>query len=138
MRPRFMAAAVWLVSAAALGAQAPVVPPTRDAATGVTVPSGTAALAGIVIDGEKQPVRRASVSISGDMRLNRRTVTDDAGRFQFADLPAGRFTITAAKAGYPETSYGAKRPFRTGSGVMLAEGQRLTDIQLPLAQRRGP
>ncbi len=68
------------------------------------------------------------------MRLNRRTVTDDAGRFQFADLPAGRFTITAAKAGYPETSYGARRPFRTGSGVMLAEGQRLTDIQLPLAK----
>jgi len=105
--------------------------PARDVPA-APVPAGSGLLAGVVVDVEKKPLRRASVSVSGDMRLNRTTVTDDAGRFVFGGLPAGRFTITASKGGYPPMSYGASRPYRTGSGVLLKEGQQVSNIVLTL------
>jgi protocatechuate 3,4-dioxygenase beta subunit len=88
--------------------------PTRDAIPAVAPPAGTGGLSGVVTDESNQPVRRASVIISGDMRLERMTVTDGDGRFEFAGLPPGRFTVTADKAGHPRMSYGAKRPYREG------------------------
>src|ERR1041385_9006787 len=81
-------------SAVVSDAQAPV----RDQP--IVVPVGTASLAGTVVDEHSTPIRRASVSITGDMRLSRTMTTDDAGRFRFAELPAGRFTITAEKPAY--------------------------------------
>src|SRR6187431_2657899 len=89
----------------------------RDAAQSIAPPAGTGVIGGTVKDNNGDPVRRCTVTITGDMRLERMTVADDEGRFSFTSLPSGRFTITATKAGYPEMSYGAKRPFRTGSGV---------------------
>jgi hypothetical protein len=106
--------------------------PARDAGAVAPVPTGTGLLSGVVVDVEKKPLRRASVSVSGDMRLNRTTVSDDAGRFAFAGLPTGRFTITATKGGYPPMSYGAKRPYRAGSGIFLRDGQQVGDLVLTL------
>jgi hypothetical protein len=108
--------------------------PPRDAAQAIAPPAGTGELSGIVKDSDGNPVRRCMVTITGDMRLERTTVADDEGRFSFASLPSGRFTITAKKAGYPEMSYGAKRPFRTGSGVFLQDGQQVRDLALTLAR----
>ena len=106
----------------------------RSAMQAVPPPTGTAALAGVVKDPDGAPVRRATVTIQGDMRLDRMTVADDEGRFAFASLPSGRFTVTAEKAGYPARSYGAKQPYRTGSGVLLEDGQNVTDLVLTLAK----
>lgn len=94
----------------------------RDMAAG----SGTGVIAGTVwsADATPQPVRRALVTISGDASPARSAVTDDAGRFTFAGLPAGTFTLTARKAAYLPTAYGASRPGRAGSAVSLAAGQR--------------
>lgn len=131
MRIRFAYAVAGLCAAALVVASAQT--PVRDGQP-VVAPVGTASLAGVVRDADRQPVRRALVSIAGDIRLNRSTVTDDQGRFAFADLPAGRFTITASKAGYPPMSYGATRPYRTGSGVLLTDGQREERIELTLAR----
>jgi protocatechuate 3,4-dioxygenase beta subunit len=103
-------------------------------AQSIAPPSGTGGLGGIVKDQDGNPVRRCTVTIIGDMRLERTTVADDEGRFSFTSLPSGRFTITAKKAGYPEMSYGAKRPFRTGSGVFLQDGQQVRDLALTLAR----
>ena len=75
--------------------------PPRDVPS-VPPPTGTAGLAGVVKDLDGSPVRRATVKIAGDMRLDRLTVADDEGKFAFDGLPAGRFTITALKAGYPD------------------------------------
>jgi len=61
-------------------------------------------------------------------------VTDDAGRFRFTRLPAGRYSISARKAGYPQMNYGARRANRTGSGVVIADGQALTDVTVTLAR----
>jgi len=100
----------------------------------VVVPTGTGSLAGMVIDADKNALRRASVSIAGDMHVSLTTITDEAGRFLFTDLPAGRFTVTAEKGGYPSMSYGAKRPNRPGAGILLSEGQSMKDVVLTLAR----
>lgn len=104
----------------------------RDAA-----PVGTGRLAGRVVtmDAAAEPVRNAIVTLSApDLTPPRSTMTDDAGRFAFANLPAGRFTITASKAAHITTAYGAKRPARPGVPVPLADGQRITDLTVRLAR----
>jgi hypothetical protein len=122
---------VALLAAAAI-ATATTQSQVRDAA-GLEAPSGTARLSGVVLS-VGEPLARATVSIAGDVRLNLATVTDASGRFSFEGLPAGRFTITAAKGGYPPMSYGATRSYRAGSGVLLSDGQAIDDIVLRLAR----
>jgi protocatechuate 3,4-dioxygenase beta subunit len=118
-------------SVAVIGAQSPA----RDTPSiPLAAPAGTAALSGVVKDSDGQPLRRALVSIESDVRVARSAITDDDGRFSFGNLPAGRFTVSAEKGGYPSISYGAKRPGRAGSGVLLTDGQVVNDIALALAR----
>ena len=118
--------------------QAQAAPPSpaqvRDAAKPVPPPSGKGRISGLVKDERGEAVRRAAVTISGDMRLNRTAMTDEQGHFSLADLPAGRFSVTATKPGYPQVSHGAKRPFRPGAGIFLQEGEQVSDISLVLAR----
>ena len=118
-----------LMTVAALSAQAPA----RDQQA-LQPPSGTGGIAGVVREPDGTPVRRAKVSVSGDMRLERSVLSDDDGRFSFSELPSGRFTVTAETPGYPRMSHGATLPFRSGAGIFLSEGQALTDIAIPLAR----
>ncbi len=123
-----MTVVVFASALAALSAQAPV----RDGgATPVSV--GTGYVAGIVRDDGGRPLRSAMVTISGEMSFQRAAITNGDGQFVFADLPAGRFTITASKPGYPSMSFGGTRPNRPGAGVMLGDGQQVTgaDIVMP-------
>ena len=108
--------------------------PARDVAKAIPPPTGAARMSGTVKDQTGQPVRRARVTISGDMRLDRMTVTDDEGRFAFASLPTGRFTVSAEKTGYPQVSHGAKRAYRPGAGLFLQEGENASDVALTLAR----
>ena len=108
--------------------------PPRSILQSVPPPIGTADIAGVVKDPDGNVVRRATVKIAGDMQLERLTVADDEGQFEFGGLPAGRFTITAHKAGYPERSYGASRPYRAGSGVLLTDGLHVHDLVVTLAK----
>jgi uncharacterized protein (DUF2141 family) len=97
---------------------------TRDA--GVTARTGTASISGIVVSDEPtpQPLRRAVVTISGgELPVARSAITDDDGRFAVRNLPAGRFTISAAKRGFVTAVYGAKRPGRPGIPVHVTAGQ---------------
>ena len=107
--------------------------PARDAQQPTTVGSGV--ISGLVVtDGTGTPVRRARVTLSGgEIRTPRSTVTNDEGQFGFVALPAGRYTMTASKAGYVNITYGAKRPGRPGTPIQLADGQKLekANISLP-------
>jgi hypothetical protein len=67
------------------------------------------------------------------MFLSRTALSDDQGRFVFDALPAGRFTLTATKAQYLTTSYGAAKPNRPGTTIPVGEGQRVT-IAMPLVK----
>jgi protocatechuate 3,4-dioxygenase beta subunit len=120
-------AVVLVVVSTAPGAQTPI----RDGAP-PAVPAGSGALAGMVRDDLNRLIRRATVAINGDMRLQRSTITDDEGRFSFSNLPAGRFTITVSKPGYPTMSYGAQRPNRPGAGVLVGDGQQIQNIVVTL------
>src|SRR6187397_1004300 len=101
----------------------------------VPPPAKPATISGVVLsDGDKpQPVRRAVVTLKGDgLRPNRGAITDDQGRFTIGNLPAGRFTLVAARGGYVTSSYGAKRPGRPGTAVAVTEGQRLDGLVMTL------
>jgi hypothetical protein len=96
-----------------------------------------ARIAGVVVttDGTPQPVRRAIVALSGGpLALSLNAITDDEGRFEVPDVPAGRFTISASRASYVTIAYGASEPGRAGVPLVVEAGQRLTEIRLLLAR----
>jgi protocatechuate 3,4-dioxygenase beta subunit len=78
-------------------------------------------------------VRRAQVRISSPDILPKTSTTDAEGRYEFRDLPASRFTITATKAGFVTINYGQTRPFEAGKPIELAEGQAIdkADFTIP-------
>ena len=66
------------------------------------------------------------------MAVRRTSTTDGEGRYEFAELPAGRYTITVSKAGYVGLQYGQRRPFEPGTPVILADGQALDALNVSL------
>src|SRR5262245_59239542 len=81
--------------------------PARDAqaqqqAVGTGVISGT-----VLTEGTGAPVRRARVNLSAtELRGARSAMTNDDSAFSFAALPAGRYQLSASKAGYVNIAYG--------------------------------
>jgi hypothetical protein len=96
----------------------------RTPATGTGIISGTL----VTDDASARPIRRASINLSGsDYLRGRMTVTDDAGRFRIANLPAANYSVLASKPGYVTAYYGGRRPGRgPGVPIALGEGQQVT------------
>jgi protocatechuate 3,4-dioxygenase beta subunit len=96
--------------------------------------TGTARLRGRVLSAESGgPVRRAQVRISGQDIGSKSAMTDAEGRYEFKDLPAGRFNLSATKAGFVTVQYGQTRPFESGKPIDLTDGQLLdkADFSMP-------
>jgi uncharacterized protein (DUF2141 family) len=96
---------------------------------------GTATISGTVVaEGAGTPVRKARVTLTApELRGRSRVITtDDQGRFSFVALPAGRYAITASKAGYVDIRYGAKKPGRPGTQIQLADGQKFDRANMNL------
>ena len=71
-------------------------------------PAGTAVIRGRILAADTStPIRRAQVraSTGGSNRGARLVSTDAEGRFELRDLPAGRWDVTASKAGYVTLQY---------------------------------
>src|SRR5688572_33006071 len=96
------------------------VAPPRDVAPRPAA-TGTAIVRGRVLTQAGTPLRRAMVTIS-EGALRRQTTTDIDGKYQFAELPAGRFSLNASKAGYVGLQYGQRRPNQPGTPVVVAAG----------------
>lgn len=97
--------------------------------------ASTGSISGVVVGADNTPLRRVTVTVAGDARVTRTTITDDRGVFAATDLPAGRYTVSATKGGYARATFGAERPSRPGTSVALAAGQQVTGISLKM--RRG-
>jgi hypothetical protein len=110
----------------------------RDVAAPAPSVIGQGIIAGTVVadDADGRPVRRAVVTASAaGLNGDRKTVTDDNGHFAVTGLPAGRYTLSATKAGWLTAYYGSKHPGRPmfgGSPIVLQDGQRLTTVALRL------
>ena len=103
-------------------AQSPVAPGASGVVTGLVV-TDTA---------DPQPVRRATVRLTGAGSTARIVGSDDEGRFRFDRLPPGRFTLSAAKAGFVVTFHGSTQPGR-GPGVPVAVTDgHTTDVTIRL------
>jgi uncharacterized protein (DUF2141 family) len=127
MKPLILVAIVALAGTAARAVQQ--APPVRDAIVQPTV--GTASISGQVVNDEEQPkpVRRAIVTLTGsDLRPSRGAITDDEGRFTFANLPAGRVTLTVTRASFITSVYGAKRPGKPGTPISLGAGEAVSGL----------
>jgi uncharacterized protein (DUF2141 family) len=112
------------------GGRAPM-SPARDTPQQAT---GTGVIAGAVrTAGTGAPVRRARVRLAApELQGGRTVLTDDEGRFVFVALPAGRYTLSASKAGFVDMAYGANRPGRAGTPIQLANGQTIDRLSLSL------
>jgi carboxypeptidase family protein len=96
--------------------------------------TGTGRLRGRVLSADTGgPVRRAQVRITSPDIGSKSALTDGEGRYEFRDLPAGRFNMSATKAGYVTIQYGQTRPFESGKAIDLTEGQLMekADFSLP-------
>ena len=140
MRMMKLAAVVFLAAAVEgnVGAQVQVFPATGEPmqlpGPGRQMKTGTARIKGRIVVAETgAPVRRAQVRLSGGEILPKTVSTDNEGAYEFHDLPAGRYTISATKSGYVNVSYGQTRPFESPKQLDLTDGQTLdkADITMP-------
>lgn len=130
---RLTAVAIVMASSLITPALSRAIPQSRDEAAPVA--RGTAVLSGVVLadDATRAPLRRVRVSINrAQPGVARTVVTDDRGQFVFSELPAGRYALTATKAGFITHTYGASRPGRAGVPVVLADGDRRADLVVPM------
>jgi carboxypeptidase family protein len=106
--------------------------PPRDARRSA---SGTASIRGRVMSDESRPrpLRRARVTLSrGPVDLAENAITEDDGSFTFSSVPAGRYTLAVAKEGYVPMMYGARRPARPGTPIVLHEREvKELTVRLP-------
>ena len=113
------------------GAARPGLPPRDTARPPAT---GTARIRGRVATPETgAPLRRAQITLTSPEVAVRRVVTSDTqGRYEFADLPAGRYIISAAKGGFVTLQYGQRRPFEPGRPVNVAGDQTVEQVDFTL------
>ena len=93
---------------------------------------GTGGVAGRVVNGEtRQPIADALVALIGGQTTTIRVgQTDAKGAFILPGVPAGKFVLSASKAPYLGSIYGAPRAGRPGTAVVLTEGQIVTGLEI--------
>ena len=97
-------------------------------------PPGTAVMRGTILTADTgTPVRRAQVrAVSADSRDSRLVTTGAQGAFEFRDLPAGRWDVTASKAGFVTMRFGQRRPFEAGRPIEVADAQVMERVNFSL------
>ena len=120
----------------------PGAPPVRPSSpTGAAIPggpvqpqTGTARIRGRIVAAQTgAPLRRAQVTLQSPNATGpRSTTTDGDGRFEFAQMPAGRYLVMASKTGYVQLQYGQRRPTDSATPIILTDGERRDSIDLAL------
>lgn len=103
--------------------------------------SATGLIVGQVVDSERRPVARATVSLGGPPGANgvvdsrRSVLTDEQGEFVFTGLGAGQYDLAASKSGYADGRYGRRRPGGSVKPLSLDRADRRTDITITVWRR---
>jgi hypothetical protein len=92
---------------------------------------GKGSLAGIVVNESGRPVKGARVSLGGGA-VSRSEISGPSGAFLFDKLPEGRYSINANRQRYLSSSYGQKKPERSGTTIQLADGEQKKDLKITL------
>lgn len=107
--------------------------PARGGSRPAETARGTSILRGFVVSAETgSPVRRAQVRATGQGVPSRLATTDEQGRFEIRELPAGRYTLSASKGGLVSLQYGQRRPGESGTPIELGDGQLVEKIVIGL------
>jgi protocatechuate 3,4-dioxygenase beta subunit len=108
--------------------------PMRAQPQRVDAPRGTSVIRGQIVAADSgAPIRRAQVRVtSPDAREGRVATTDQQGRFEIKELPAGRYTMTASKGGFVSLQYGQRRPGESGTPIELGDAQTMEKIAIAL------
>ena len=96
--------------------------------------TGTSRIRGRVIAGDTgQPLRKALIRIGApELRETRVTTSDTDGKYEFTELPAGRYSVFVSKGSYVSLSYGQLRPFESGKPLELRDGQTVEKVDFAL------
>ncbi len=89
--------------------------------TGGPPPAATGVVGGRVAAADTgQPLRRAQIRLVGTASTTARTTTTDGdGRFMFANVAAGDYTVSATKPAYLDMVFGARKSGLTAAGTPL-------------------
>jgi hypothetical protein len=106
-------------------------PPRDAAATAI----GTAVVRGRVVAAVNgQPLHRVRITLNGLADNPPSGVTDTRGEFEITGVPAGTYTLTAARAGYLSQSYGQRRPREAPRPIVIAAGQTIDKIEIAMVR----
>ena len=115
------------------------IPPRRRGRHPLAIKSSAPATGTAKIRGRRRRVgrwssaSRVAVRVTApELREPRSASTDLSGRYEIADLPAGRYTVTASKAGFVTISHGQTRPNEMGRPVEVRDGQTVERINFAL------
>jgi carboxypeptidase family protein len=122
------------LAVAAIAAQEPPRTPARDSISRSA--RGTAIIRGRIVAGDTgKPLRRARITLTAPELAGepRNTSTDADGRYEFADLPAGRYTLRVRRSGYLPLAYGQRRPREAAKPLQVLDKEIVerVDVALP-------
>jgi hypothetical protein len=123
MKMKAIVAALFAISMLAMPASAQT--PATDARPGI--------IRGQILTPAGRPARRASVRILPPTGGFPRSVSADLeGRYEFTDVAAGDYRVSAGKPGYLAIEFGQQRAFEHGKVVTVGAGQTLEKIDITL------
>src|SRR2546425_8506375 len=107
------------------------------------LPIGTATIRGHVVRTDGPPLARAEVRLLSTDKPGppRVAMTDESGGYEFATLPAGRYTVTAGKTGYVALEVGQDRAFEGGPPVLFKRDETRGTVCIwlaPYGRHMGP
>jgi protocatechuate 3,4-dioxygenase beta subunit len=109
---------------ASVAAQAPSADPNA---------KGTAVIRGRILTAGGRPARRALVRILAPAGGVPRTVTANLeGRYEFTDVRAGDYRVSAGKPGFVALEYGQQRAFEHGKVLTVRAGETIEKIDITL------
>jgi protocatechuate 3,4-dioxygenase beta subunit len=110
----------------------PAWPATRR--DGAPARTGTSRIRGRVILADTgQPARRATIRVTGpELREPKSSVTDADGRYEIADLPSGRYFLSASKSTYVTINYGRTRPMEPARPLEVGDNQAVEKVDFSL------